>query len=534
MHPFVSRRPSRARRLSIAAISTALVLSGVFAVVTHSGASSATVTVFASTAKPQTPSAADPRGVELGMRFSPKRDLYATGIRFYKGASNLGLHSGTLWTAAGEPLRHINFTRESATGWQTAKFPHAVLLRARTNYIVSYHAPRGHYAYSYNYFAHAVSNSVVTMPAAGDHGHPNGVFRYGGVRFPTVGSGRATNYWVDVTLSSEPKPTPTTKKPTPTTRKPTPTTKRTTPTTRKPTPTTKPTTPTTKPPVPGAFPSTANTGVPAGTRLTNYVGPMEIRSCGVVIDSKIVNGDLTILAGNGTRSYATPCVTIKNSLIKGTVDDKYADFVCGSRVGCGPVNMVDDEVAIPRAANVAAVSESNIYMWRNYVHGARSGVQCDGFCQIRDSYVVADHVFEDAHMDAFISNGNYGHPMVLEHNSFLCLPVNGPVPDHAGCSADVGLFGDFSPISNMTVTNNLFKATNEAGYCAYTGAGLSSKPYPRGTNLVWKNNVFERGAHGTCGFGGAVRDWAANAGNVWCNNTWDNKVAVLAGVICRL
>jgi hypothetical protein len=517
MHPFVSRRSSRARRLVLAGISSLLVLGGAFAVVTNSGAASATVTVFATTAKPSVPSAADPRSVELGMRFSPKRNLYATGIRFYKGAANLGTHTGTLWTADGHGLRRVVFTHETAGGWQHAKFVHPVLLRANAKYVVSYHAPRGHYAYTYNYFAHTVSNSVVTMPAAGAFGKPNGMFHYGGIAFPTVGSGRATNYWVDVTLSSSPS-TPTTKPPTPTTKPPT--------------PTTKPPTPTTKPPVPGAFPSTANTGVPTGTRLTNYTGPMTIRSCGAVIDSKIINGDLTILAGNGTRSYATPCVTIRKSLIKGTIDDKWADFVCGSKVGCGPVVMIDNEVAIPRAADVAAVSDSNIFMWRNYVHGARSGVQCDGFCEIRHSYLVADHEYQSAHMDAFISNGNYGHKMVLYHNSFLCQPVNGPVPNGAGCAADVGLFGDFSAISNMTVTNNLFKATSAAGYCAYTGAGLSSKPYPNGTKLVWKDNVFQRGNNAKCGFAGAVRDWKGNSGNVWCNNTWDNRVAVLSGVAC--
>jgi hypothetical protein len=525
MHPFVSRRPSRARRLVLAGISGLLVLGGAFAIVSNSGAASATVTVFATNAKPAVPSAADPRSVELGMRFWPKRDLYATGVRFYKGAANRGTHTGTLWTAGGQPLRHVMFTHETAGGWQHAKFAHPLLLRANARYVVSYHAPRGHYSYTYGYFAHTVSNSVVTMPAAGASGKPNGVFRYGGVGFPTAGSGRATNYWVDVTLSSSPT--------TPTTTKPTPTTNRPTPTTRQPTPTTKSPTPTTKPPVPGAFPSTANTGVPKGTRLTNYTGPMTIRSCGVVIDSKIINGDLTILAGNGTRSYATPCVTIRKSLIKGTVDDKWADFVCGTKVGCGPVVMIDNEVAIPRAADVAAVSDSNIFMWRNYVHGARSGVQCDGFCEIRQSYLVADHEYRSAHMDAFISNGNYGHKMVLFHNSFLCQPVNGPVPNGAGCAADVGLFGDFSAISNMTVTNNLFKATHAAGYCAYTGAGLSGKPYPNGTNLVWKDNVFQRGDNGKCGFGGAVRDWKANSGNVWCNNTWDNRVAVLSGVVCK-
>src|SRR5690348_3970816 len=98
MHPFVSRRSSRARRLVLAGVSSLLVLCGAFAIVSNSGASSATVTIFATTARPAVPSAGDARSVELGVRFSPKRNLWATGIRFYKGAANLGVHTGTLWS----------------------------------------------------------------------------------------------------------------------------------------------------------------------------------------------------------------------------------------------------------------------------------------------------------------------------------------------------------------------------------------------------------------------------------------------------
>src|SRR5260370_5329873 len=59
------------------------------------------------------------------------------------------------------------------------------------------------------------------------------------------------------------------------------------------------------------YPNPSNTGVPAERALTGYVGPTTIRTCGVVIDSKIVNGDLTILSSHGTHSAATPCVTIR-------------------------------------------------------------------------------------------------------------------------------------------------------------------------------------------------------------------------------
>jgi hypothetical protein len=85
------------------------------------------------------------------------------------------------------------------------------------------------------------------------------------------------------------------------------------------------------------------------------------------------------------------------------------------------------------------------------------------------------------------------------------------------------LFGDFSPISHITMTNNVFRASRNAFYfCAYTGARQPSKPYPTGTNLVWVGNTFERGASGRCGDAGATPDWGAHSSNVWAANVWSD------------
>lgn len=267
-----------------------------------------------------------------------------------------------------------------------------------------------------------------------------------------------------------------------------------------------------------SFPTATNRGVPAGVTLTPYAGPLNITSCGAVLDGVIVNGDLTVSAGNGTHSAATPCVTIRNSLIKGIVDDKW------TARGFGPVVMTDSEIANPTARDVAAISDTNYYVWRSYIHGARSGGQCDGYCEIRDSMLVADTESGSAHMDAFISNGNYGAPMLLDHNSLLCQP-SGSVPNGSGCAADLGLFGDFSAITNVTVTNNLFMAP-DAYYCVHSGYE-PSKPFPNGGNINFTGNTFARGSSGKCGDAGPVYSWANSAGT-WCNNTYDNGGNVLS------
>lgn len=264
-----------------------------------------------------------------------------------------------------------------------------------------------------------------------------------------------------------------------------------------------------------AFPTTSTTGVPAGTVLSAYTGSLS-PPCGTVIDSKTVNGDLTIRAGNGTRSASTPCVTIRKSLIKGIIDLQWTGK------GYGPVVMTDSEVANPRTADVAAVSQSNIFMWRTYVHGARSGVQCDGYCYLYDNVLVADRESGSAHMDGFISNGNYGNPMVVDHNSILCSSTLGdPVPNGAGCAADSGLFGDFSDVNNTTFTNNLLRASGTLFYCFDTP--YLPKPHPNGGNNNISGNRWESGSSGKCGDDGPVNGTgsAINKGtNLWCNNVW--------------
>lgn len=271
------------------------------------------------------------------------------------------------------------------------------------------------------------------------------------------------------------------------------------------------------------FPTPASTGVPAGTALTDMASTT-IRACGKY-DARNVTGDLTILASNGTHSSSTPCVTFTRSKVNGIVDDKWSSYPCAGFSGCGPVVFIDSEVSNPTARDVAAVSDANVYLWRSYVHGARSGVQCDGNCEIHDSYLLADREFNAAHMDAFISNGNYSAPMLLDHTTLLCKPTT-TAPNGAGCAADLGLFGDFSAITNTTITNNLFLPP-DGYYCTHTGYE-PGKPYPSGGHITFTGNVFQRGPSGKCGQSGPVFNWNNSAGT-WCNNLFDDGTAALPG-----
>ncbi|MGI8666438.1 MAG: DUF4082 domain-containing protein [Jatrophihabitans sp.] len=124
-------------------------------------------TIFSDLSSPAT-EIADPGSVELGVKFSSDADGIVTGVRFYKNADNTGIHTGSLWTAAGVLLANATFSNESSSGWQTVTFSSPVTITAGTTYVASYHAPNGHYQATSGAFANAgVDNFPLHVPANG-------------------------------------------------------------------------------------------------------------------------------------------------------------------------------------------------------------------------------------------------------------------------------------------------------------------------------------------------------------------------------
>jgi hypothetical protein len=160
-----------------------------------------------STVPATTDMANDTNPVELGTRFTSSLDGYITGVTFYKGAGNTGTHTGSLWSASGEQLATGTFQSETQTGWQLLTFAHPVAVTAGTAYVVSYHAPNGHYAVDGGYFA-AAHQSYPLSATADTASTPNGLYRYGtGSDVPNATYGSA-NYWVAPIFSTTPPPEP--------------------------------------------------------------------------------------------------------------------------------------------------------------------------------------------------------------------------------------------------------------------------------------------------------------------------------------
>src|SRR5205823_13386044 len=95
---------------------------------------------------PDVTNSSDSNKVELGMKFRSDIAGSITGVRFYKGALNIGPHNAHLWDTAGNLLASASFSSETASGWQQVTFASPVAIAANTTYIVSYNTASGFYA----------------------------------------------------------------------------------------------------------------------------------------------------------------------------------------------------------------------------------------------------------------------------------------------------------------------------------------------------------------------------------------------------
>jgi hypothetical protein len=140
--------------------------------------------------------------VELGVKFTATSSGHITGIRFYKGINNTGVHVANLWTSTGTLLATATFTGETGFGWQQVNFSSPVAIMANTVYVASYFSPTGDFSVDRNYFATSgVSNPPLQALANGGSAGTNAVYAYGSTSQFPVNSYQSSNYWVDVVFN---------------------------------------------------------------------------------------------------------------------------------------------------------------------------------------------------------------------------------------------------------------------------------------------------------------------------------------------
>ncbi len=455
-------RPQRWIRAGAATVATiALAISGL--AIGTTAATAATTGIFPDDLKPAVSADPDRSSVDLGVKFSPTQSGRVVGLQYYQGLRDTGVTTATLWSSTGSALASVSFKPSATVGWRTVALPKPVQLTAGKTYTASYLAPKGGYVVTERSLSKSRVVGGFSLPANA------GVYRYSTSNVMPTSSYKGSNYLADIVFAPDsgatttPTATPTvTPKPTAT---PTPTPTQTPKPTQTPTPTPTPTptqspTPPTPPQTGGiialgrSFPSPATTGVPAGTTLTPYTGPCTIQTPNVVIDAKIVNCDLRILAKG---------IVITRSKI-GSVYADYNDNV-------GSFTITDSTVDMGTDGPGTGIGDAWFTATRVHVTGGSRSINCYAYCTVKDSYV------NDQYADKTGVNHESGIRVnthsTLEHNTIGC---NAPdiAPD-AGCSAAITGYPDFDPVTGNTVDNNLILA-GSGGYCSY-GGSTAGKPF---------------------------------------------------------
>jgi hypothetical protein len=233
----------------------------------------------------------------------------------------------------------------------------------------------------------------------------------------------------------------------------------------------------------------------------------------------IINCDVRVL---------TSGLVITSSKINGSINDEEND--------ARSFSIIDSEVDAG-AEQAPAVWHTNLTVLRSNIHGGQTSVSCVDLCTVKDSWLhgqVHDLSKADQHFGAFLSNGGGSatKPSLVQHNTIVCdVPETHIGGGTSSCSGDVNLFGDFGGVSHYTMDNNFLGAGTVQGHpslCAYGGnSDVASGHKQPADNIVYTNNVFERGPFGTCGVFGPVGDIdMTRPGMVWTNNRYEDGVVI--------
>lgn len=222
--------------------------------------------------------------------------------------------------------------------------------------------------------------------------------------------------------------------------------------------------------------------------------PTTITEDGATVDGCRFPGGVTILARD---------VTITRSLIHGLVQPN------GSMQNLTLIDVEIDGSGQPDPHGEAAIGSGDYTCLRCHIHSSGRGANLDSNVRIEDSYLHGFVYTDGVHQTAIGSNGGSGFTIV--GNNLECSTD--------GCSAALALYGDFFPIEDVLVQDNLFNTTGS--YCTYAGS-VEGKPFPVGTGIRYLDNRFGRKYHPQCGIYGTVISWGEHEGNVWQGNQWQD------------
>lgn len=128
---------------------------------------------------------------ELGTRFIATVNGQLTAIRFYKSASESGIHTGRIWSTSGQQLASVVFSGETPSGWQQQSLTTPLNIVANTEYMVTVDTPNTYFAATISGLNSQVNNGNL-QTIVGNNG------RYGPVGSYPTNSWQNSNYFRDV------------------------------------------------------------------------------------------------------------------------------------------------------------------------------------------------------------------------------------------------------------------------------------------------------------------------------------------------
>ena len=132
---------------------------------------------------------------ELGMEFETATDGSIDAIRYYKAPSETGTHTGNIWDGNGNLLASVEFSNETASGWQEQALETPLSIDADTTYVVSVNVNE-YYALTSGGLNSSITNGEIAAVADGS----NGVFNTNPDAFPTQ-SFNNSNYYRDIVFT---------------------------------------------------------------------------------------------------------------------------------------------------------------------------------------------------------------------------------------------------------------------------------------------------------------------------------------------
>jgi hypothetical protein len=252
-----------------------------------------------------------------------------------------------------------------------------------------------------------------------------------------------------------------------------------------------------------------------GVTLSTYSGPTTITTAGTVIDSKLINSDITIAANN---------VTIKRSQVNGQI------FASGTnRTGVLIEDVYVDGGDLPANACIQGFSSqggANAAGWvmrRMNIVGCSQGIQMVGYT-LEESYIhdLYGTSAAGSHTETILA---YDRDIIIRHNKLVHNYRNA-----GGCcsSATVAIYSHpsfWADVSNIVLEKNEISAPSGAT-CLYAG-GSPGGNGNQINNGIYRDNIFvRRTGQSQCGQGNVLY-WPDPGSTVcWSGNKLDNGVII--------